>query len=177
MESSGKHRFLVRLALRGQCLFLPYCPGFAKATRLPDGLGGDRVGVAFFRNQLPFPRTSCLFPRQTMLQATTLQARRARVVLRVDHSPQSSIGGMVQLVPRKWPLRSPLTVQRIQLSPNFLPTDSAIEPKNRSPQSAVPPCAPVEPLWSHPSAAFPRRETHSRDHAGIPSATGAKGSG
>ena len=64
-----------------------------------------------------------------MLQATNVQARRVRVVLRVDHSSQSSIGGMVQLVPRKWPLRSPpLTVQRIQLSPNFLPTDSAIEP-------------------------------------------------
>ncbi len=64
-----------------------------------------------------------------MLQATNVQAPPARVVLRVDHSPQSSIGGMVQLVPRKWHLRSPpLTVRRIQLSPNFLPTDSAIEP-------------------------------------------------
>jgi len=55
MESSGKHRFLVRLALRSHCLFLPYCPGFVKATRLPDGLAADRVGVAFFRNQLPLP--------------------------------------------------------------------------------------------------------------------------
>ena len=40
---------------------------------------------------------------------------------------------MVQLVSRKWPLPSPpSTVQRIQLSPNFLPTDSAIEPYKRS---------------------------------------------
>src|SRR5205823_3097453 len=92
--------------LRGQCLLLPYCPGFVKATPLPERLGGDCVGVAFFRN-------CCLFQRQTMPQATNGPAPPACVVLRLDHAPQSSIDGMVQLVPRKWPLCSPpLAVQR-----------------------------------------------------------------
>ena len=59
-----------------------------KATGLPEGLGGDRVGVAFLRNQLPFPEPGAFsrtrlpfFPRQTMLQETNVQARRVRVVL------------------------------------------------------------------------------------------------